>query len=37
MRICMNLDEFFDVIFEIDENDNEHLFSNDFNNQKLAS
>ena len=32
----MNLDEFFDVIFEIDENENEHLFSNDLNNQKPA-
>lgn len=36
MRICMNLDEFFDVIFEIDENENESLFSNDLNNQKPA-
>jgi hypothetical protein len=31
----MNLDEFFDVIFEIDENDNGNLLSNDFNNQKF--
>lgn len=28
----MNLDEFFDVIFEIDENENEIFFSGDLNN-----
>lgn len=28
----MNLDEFFDVIFEIDENDSEFFFSGDLNN-----
>jgi hypothetical protein len=33
----MNLDEFFDVIFEIDENDNEQLISKDFYNNIIDS